>query len=83
MSKTPDAISKKRQELGHQLRVMELKIKDLQESMSLTPEEKARKASQIEFATNQYWELKKSLRAIRNRGAISFGRAERLQPGVM
>lgn len=58
VKRTPDGISKKRQEIKRQIDVWESKIKDLAPQISLMPD----KSKQLTFATEQLIIMQKALK---------------------
>jgi len=83
VSRTPDAISKKRQELGRQLRVMELKLNDLRSKPVLTLEDRNVRDAQIKFFSGEYLHLLESMKVVRKKGEIYFKAISKLQSGVV
>jgi uncharacterized coiled-coil DUF342 family protein len=83
MKKTPDIISKKRQQLAQQIESLQLIIDDLSMSTTFTHEQRQSKTNKINEYSNQLKNFKKELYETRNiskRFNINYGK--NLRPGV-
>jgi DNA repair exonuclease SbcCD ATPase subunit len=84
MKKTPDIISKKRQQLRQQIEALEEVINSLVLSSTLTHEEKQFKTSKLNEYIEQLKDLKKEMyeiRSVNNRFNVYY-RKSNLYPGV-
>jgi hypothetical protein len=72
MKKTPESISRARQQAGVQAKVWRAGIADARASLALYPEHKADIEHRVTYAQAQIAEIAKELKALRRKGKKPF-----------
>ena len=72
MKKTPESISRARQQAGEQAKVWRAGIADARAALALYPEHKAEIERRVTYAQTQIAELARELKALRREGKKPF-----------
>lgn len=84
MKKTPDDISKKRQEISRQIEAWDKVVKSLNHLIPVTFEESLEKSKRIKYAYEQLKYLRQELVETQKSGRrFNLNYRNKLQPGVM